>query len=145
MTSLRWLLIGYVAAGGFYALTPMQLVWDRELGARSVAASHAGSGRALRALLPDFTESGEHVGPTMVNITTRAGTSAFAGIAERHFDVYRGLAGAPLRPREPEVNIGSDFILDHDGYAPTSAHDARQRPTTLSAGPCAWRNAPAVR
>ena len=120
MARLIWLFVGGIAGSALYAAAPVHLAWDPPAAA-TMAAHHALRAPG-RAPLPDFTDLVEQVGPSVVNVTTRSRPLELPDIAERHFDVYRGLTGQLEMPRQSGVGIGSGFILGQDGYVLTNAH-----------------------
>src|SRR5690606_7595244 len=70
--------------------------------------------------LPDFNALIERVGPSVVNVTTRSVVRHAGDIAERHFDIYRGLVGESVQ--RTVTGLGSGFVLGDDGYIMTNAH-----------------------
>ncbi len=118
MSRLGWLIIGGIAGGALYGASPLPSLLESVTAARpAITAARLAPGPGL----PDFTELVERVSPAVVNVTTRTKPTALPEVAERHFDVYRGLIGEISTP-QPVVGIGSGFILGDDGYVLTNAH-----------------------
>ena len=111
MSALKWFIAGscfsgsllFLAAGGFGDF-----------------AAPAAERPTAAVQLPDFSTLIERVGPSVVNVTTRSIVRNMPDVAERHFDIYRSLMGAPAE--RTVTGLGSGFVVDDDGYILTNAH-----------------------
>ena len=123
MSRLKWLAAGAIAGCVFYSGVPVHDIWERWASPSApAAASRVAPATTFAASLPDFTALVERVGPSVVNVTTRSRAPAVPEIADRHYDIYRGIGGSAHLPRPAVLGIGSGLILGDDGYVLTNAH-----------------------
>jgi serine protease Do len=116
MSALKWFIVGCFVSSGFMFVLP-GAVRDHALVSPSAVPS---SSIGLVGGLPNFTSLIERVGPSVVNVTTRSVVRHAPDIAERHFDIYRGLMGEAAQ--RTVTGLGSGFVLGDDGYILTNAH-----------------------
>ena len=117
MSALKWFITGCCVSGGLLFALPGS-VHESALVPAAIAIP---AGRVESAAgLPDFGALIDRVGPSVVNVTTRSVVRQAPDIAERHFDVYRGLMGEVAQ--RTVTGLGSGFVLGDDGYILTNAH-----------------------
>jgi serine protease Do len=118
MSALKWFIAGSCFSGGLLCVVPgglSELTAPPVQPPASMTRASSASGQ-----LPDFSTLIDRVGPSVVNVTTRSVVRDLPSVAERHFDVYRGLMGEPAE--RTVTGLGSGFVLGDDGYILTNAH-----------------------